>query len=72
MHDILALITPQSANADSSPARGAFTQMADRAHAFTYQRGTEGYARKMTTTYVGGCIFAQKVENMNPFLKIKG
>ena len=42
--------TPQSAIADSSPARGAFTQLADRTHAFTRTRGTEGYARKMTTT----------------------
>ena len=34
--------------ASLAPAREAFTQLADRTHAFTRQRGTEGYARKMT------------------------
>ena len=35
--------------------------MAGRTHAFTRERGTEGYARKVTTTsFAGGCVHCYK------------
>ena len=38
--------------------KGAFTQLTDRFTRLRVMRGTEGYARKMTTTGVaGGCVF---------------